>query len=106
MTASGRGASGERVPAFACGATVPLMPYLFEATRALEGAIGLTALGLFGVGAAMSLFTGRRAIRSGLRMLAIGALAVSVIVHMTRSYWRKALAALCMDLHPDREIAQ
>jgi len=38
--------------------------------------------------------------------LAIGALAVSVIVHMTRSYWRKALAALCMDIHPDREIAQ
>jgi VIT1/CCC1 family predicted Fe2+/Mn2+ transporter len=61
--------------AFACGATVPLTPYLFEATRALEGAIGLTALGLFGVGAAMSLFTGRRALRSGLRMLAIGALA-------------------------------
>ncbi|MBN8760914.1 MAG: hypothetical protein BGO61_08525 [Thiobacillus sp. 65-69] len=61
--------------AFACGATVPLMPYLSGSGHALQGAIGLTALGLFGVGAAMSLFTGRRAIRSGLRMLGIGALA-------------------------------
>jgi VIT1/CCC1 family predicted Fe2+/Mn2+ transporter len=61
--------------AFACGAMVPLMPYLSGSGHALQGAIGLTALGLFGVGAAMSLFTGRRAIRSGLRMLGIGALA-------------------------------
>jgi len=37
--------------------------------------------------------------------LAIGALSVAVIVHMTRTYWRKALAALRMDLHPDKEIA-
>jgi len=51
------------------------MPYLPGSGHALQGAIGLTALGLFGVGAAMSLFTGRRAIRSGLRMLGIGALA-------------------------------
>jgi VIT1/CCC1 family predicted Fe2+/Mn2+ transporter len=68
-------AAASSFAAFACGAIVPLMPYLFGTARALEGAIGLTALGLFGVGAAMSLFTGRRAVRSGLRMLAIGALA-------------------------------
>ena len=34
--------------------------------------IALTALGLFAVGASMSLFTGRHALLSGLRMLAIG----------------------------------
>jgi VIT1/CCC1 family predicted Fe2+/Mn2+ transporter len=32
----------------------------------------LTALGLFAVGASMSLFTGRHALLSGLRMLGIG----------------------------------
>jgi VIT1/CCC1 family predicted Fe2+/Mn2+ transporter len=32
----------------------------------------LTALGLFAVGASMSLFTGRYALLSGLRMLGIG----------------------------------
>jgi VIT1/CCC1 family predicted Fe2+/Mn2+ transporter len=35
----------------------------------------LTALALFGVGAALSLFTGRRAVLGGLRMLGIGAAA-------------------------------
>lgn len=37
--------------------------------------------------------------------LAIGAVAVSVIHHMVRGYWRKALAALLMDHVPGREIA-
>jgi vacuolar iron transporter family protein len=35
----------------------------------------LTAIALFAVGATLSLFTGRSAILSGLRMLAIGAAA-------------------------------
>ena len=38
-------------------------------------AIGITAVALFGVGATLSLFTGRSAWLSGARMLALGALA-------------------------------
>jgi VIT1/CCC1 family predicted Fe2+/Mn2+ transporter len=61
---------------FAAGALIPLLPFLFgKGTSALYGAIGLTAAALFGVGAALSLFTGRGAMRGGLRMLLIGAAA-------------------------------
>ena len=38
-------------------------------------AIGVTAIALFGVGALLSLFTGRSAWRSGARMLVLGGLA-------------------------------
>lgn len=58
---------------FGAGASVPLLPFFFSAgMTALLAAAGLTALALFGVGAALSLFTGRHAWRGGLRMLAIG----------------------------------
>ena len=61
---------------FAAGALVPLLPFLALAgNRALPITVGLTALALFAVGAAISLFTGRSALRDGLRMLAIGAAA-------------------------------
>jgi len=46
--------------------------------RTLPVAIGVTALALFGVGALLSLFTGRGALRSGLRMLVLGAIAGAV----------------------------
>ncbi len=58
--------------AFTAGAALPLAPFLLGAGRPLPASIALTALGLFAVGASMSLFTGRRALFSGLRMLAIG----------------------------------
>lgn len=58
--------------AFTAGAAVPLVPYLLETDHALALSIGSTALGLFAVGASMSLFTGRHAVLSGLRMLGIG----------------------------------
>ncbi|MDP2031053.1 MAG: VIT1/CCC1 transporter family protein [Thiobacillus sp.] len=58
--------------AFTAGAALPLLPFLFGHSHALGISIGLTALGLFLVGASMSLFTGRHALTSGLRMLAIG----------------------------------
>jgi VIT1/CCC1 family predicted Fe2+/Mn2+ transporter len=58
---------------FAAGALVPLLPFFFLAgERALLVTIACTALTLFGVGAVISLFTGRSALRDGLRMLAIG----------------------------------
>lgn len=58
---------------FSAGAIVPLLPFFFSVgMTALFAAIGLTAAALFGVGAALSLFTGRHAWLGGLRMLAIG----------------------------------
>src|SRR5262249_47376506 len=64
---------------FAAGALVPLAPFFFASSGlALPIAIAVTAIALFGVGAALSLFTGRNAIYSGLRMLALGTLAGGV----------------------------
>ena len=58
--------------AFTVGAALPLLPFLFGHSAPLTTSIALTALGLFAVGASMSLFTGRHALLSGLRMLGIG----------------------------------
>lgn len=61
---------------FAAGAFVPLAPFLVaRGDRALLGAIALTGVALFAVGATISLFTGRSAAAQGARMLAIGAAA-------------------------------
>jgi len=58
---------------FGAGALVPLLPFLFaRAEGALIAAVAVTGVALFGVGAMISLFTGRSAVRDGLRMLAIG----------------------------------
>jgi VIT1/CCC1 family predicted Fe2+/Mn2+ transporter len=73
------GAAGSSFVAFAGGALLPLLPYMLLAgTAALPLAIGVTALALFAVGAAMSLFTGRHALFSGVRMLALGGIAGAV----------------------------
>ena len=73
------GAAVSSFASFAIGAVIPLLPFLLSTgTAALAGSIGLTAVSLFGVGAAISLFTGRNAVRDGLRMLGIGAAAGSV----------------------------
>jgi len=64
---------------FAIGAFLPLAPFMvLSGPRTLPVAIGVTALALFGVGALLSLFTGRGALRSGLRMLVLGAIAGAV----------------------------
>jgi vacuolar iron transporter family protein len=64
---------------FAAGAAVPLAPFLVTAgPRALGASVVLTAAALFGVGSAISLFTGRGALRSGARTLLIGAMAGAV----------------------------
>lgn len=72
--------------AFAIGAVVVVLPYLFgSGTAALVTAIGLAAVALFAVGASLGLLTGRPALRSGLRQLLVGgvaALLVFAIGHM------------------------
>ena len=61
---------------FGLGAAIPLAPFLFAAGSAsLAAAVAATSIALFAVGATLSLFTGRSALFSGLRMLAIGAAA-------------------------------
>jgi vacuolar iron transporter family protein len=58
---------------FAIGALIPLSPFLFlKGSSTLIFSISLTAAALFLVGAALSLFTGRRVLWGGLRMLLIG----------------------------------
>lgn len=62
-----------RTGAFAVGAVIPLLPFLFvEGSTGLVVAAGLSAAALAGVGALISLFTGRAPWRSALRMVLIG----------------------------------
>lgn len=68
------GAALSSFASFAIGATVPLAPFVVaKGSAALVAAIAVTGVALFAVGATISLFTGRSALRDGLRMLAIGA---------------------------------
>jgi len=67
------GAAISSFVAFAIGACLPVLPYLLlNGARAFIGVGVVTAIALFGVGAAISLFTGRHAFWGGLRMLLIG----------------------------------
>ena len=73
------GAAISSCVAFAIGAFVPLLPFLLTTgITAFAVAIVLSALALFTVGAAVSLFTGRSTLFSGARQVAIGALAAAV----------------------------
>jgi VIT1/CCC1 family predicted Fe2+/Mn2+ transporter len=67
-------AAGSSFLSFAFGATIPLVPFFVGAfgNAAIYASAGLTALMLFAVGIALSLFTGRGAMRGGLRMVLIG----------------------------------
>jgi vacuolar iron transporter family protein len=70
------GAAVSSFAAFGIGALVPLLPFfLLSADQALLGVLAATGISLFGVGAALSLFTGLNAWLGGLRMLGIGAAA-------------------------------
>lgn len=61
--------------AFSSGALLPIIPFLIGLKPAIGAAAIIAGLALFGVGATMSLFSGRNAMFGGVRMLAIGALA-------------------------------
>ena len=70
------GAAAFSFLSFAAGALIPLLPFLFgRGPSTLGVSIALTGLSLFGVGSTLSLFTGRSALRGGVRMLLIGAAA-------------------------------
>jgi VIT1/CCC1 family predicted Fe2+/Mn2+ transporter len=64
---------------FAIGAVVPVLPYLFTAGgTATLLAVLASGLGLFALGAATTVITGRSALRSGVRQLLIGWAAAAV----------------------------
>lgn len=65
--------------AFALGAAVPVLPFLWrDSVHSLQVSTGLTLVTLFITGATASLFTGRSSWWSGLRMVLIGCLAAGV----------------------------
>ena len=64
---------------FAVGALVPLVPFLLgSGTGAVVSSGVASGVSLFGVGAAMSYLTGRPALLSGARMLAVGSAAAAI----------------------------
>jgi VIT1/CCC1 family predicted Fe2+/Mn2+ transporter len=66
--------------AFAVGAVVVVLPYLFgSGMAALITAIVLAALALFGVGATIGLINGRSALRAGARQLMVGGAAALIV---------------------------
>jgi VIT1/CCC1 family predicted Fe2+/Mn2+ transporter len=71
------GAAASSFFAFAGGAFIPLLPIIagVSAPRTLPASAGLSLICLFGVGMMLSLFTGRSALRGGLRLAFIGAAA-------------------------------
>ncbi len=70
-------AGASSLVAFSLGALVPLLPYL-AGLSALAAAMAITAVALVGGGMAVGRLTGRPVLRSGLRQLVLGALAVGV----------------------------
>ena len=71
------GAAGFSFACFSVGALVPLLPFLLG-RGGIVAAGALTAAALFSLGGLISLFTGRRALRGGFRMLGIGAAAAGI----------------------------
>lgn len=64
---------------FAIGAIVPVLPFIFlSGTNAVIASIILSAFGLFGIGAAITLMTGRSVLYSGMRMVMFGLAAAAL----------------------------
>jgi VIT1/CCC1 family predicted Fe2+/Mn2+ transporter len=72
-------AAGASFVLFVLGAILPIVPFVFLSGNTAVGvALGVSALGLFGIGAAITLLTGRSVLLSGSRQLAFGAAAFVV----------------------------
>ena len=64
---------------FAVGAIIPVIAFIFmQGTQAIFLSVGLSTLGLFAIGAAITLMTGRNWIVSGLRQVIFGILAAAL----------------------------
>ena len=66
--------------AFGLGALLPVIPFFFGSASLpfIVASAGLSAVALFGVGAGVSLFTGKSMLYSGARQVALGAAAATV----------------------------
>ncbi|MRR58349.1 MAG: rubrerythrin family protein, partial [Deltaproteobacteria bacterium] len=70
---------------FAAGAILPVIPYFFlSGTLALVASAGLSTVGLFLIGAAITLFTGRPVLYSGTRQVLFGLAAAAVTFSVGR----------------------
>ena len=64
---------------FAIGAVIPVLPFMFiKGMNAVYLSVGLSALGLFIIGAAITLFTGKNVWYSGFRQMLFGLLAAAI----------------------------
>ena len=64
---------------FAVGAIIPVLPYFFvEGTQAVVISVVLSVIGLFAIGAAITIITGQSALRSGLRQVLFGVAAAAI----------------------------
>ena len=64
---------------FAVGAAFPLLPFVFwHGSTAIFIALGASAAGLFGIGAAITLMTGRSVLFSGVRQVLVGMAAAAL----------------------------
>ncbi|MFB3926240.1 MAG: VIT1/CCC1 transporter family protein [Syntrophales bacterium] len=64
---------------FAVGAILPVIPYFFlDGTPAVAASAVISGIGLFAIGAAITLFTGRQVLTSGLRQVLFGLVAAAV----------------------------
>jgi VIT1/CCC1 family predicted Fe2+/Mn2+ transporter len=70
-------AGASSLAAFSTGALIPLLPYL-AGLNVLAAALGLAAVALLAGGMTVGRLTGRPVVRSGLRQLALGGVAVAV----------------------------
>jgi VIT1/CCC1 family predicted Fe2+/Mn2+ transporter len=65
---------------FAAGAIVPVIPFLFlSGTTAIVISAALSAVGLFAIGSAITLFTGRSILYSGMRQVLFGLAAAAAV---------------------------
>jgi vacuolar iron transporter family protein len=79
LTGSPWVAAGASFLLFAAGATVPLLAFFFiSGALAIGVSIACAALGLFAIGSAITLLTGRSALFSGSRQLLLGLVAAAV----------------------------
>ncbi|MDF3043484.1 MAG: protein of unknown function, transrane, partial [Thermomicrobiales bacterium] len=72
---------------FAVGAIIPVLAYFFVAgTTALIISVVLSVIGLFVIGAAITVITGRSALRSGLRQVLFGVAAATITFGVGRLF--------------------
>jgi vacuolar iron transporter family protein len=72
---------------FSIGAIIPVLPYFFtDGTRAVLASLTLSVVGLFGIGAAITIITGRSAFLSGLRQVLFGVAAAAITFGIGRLF--------------------